>query len=743
VQRRYLAVITFFLLACSLFSLSQVPSDELTIKNIFSGAGPAGRAPESFAWSPDGKQLTYIQRDDSGERGVLFRVDPLTGARTEVISADKLMQLSPPLSQIREERARDNRIRYGVAAYHWSPDSHHILFDALGQLWYYSLHTATAVHLTSSPDTALNPQFSPDGKRIAFIREHNLVVHTIKDSLDRPLTREKDPNILNGEVPWVYAEELDARSGFAWSPDGKRILFLQADQTRIPTYPLTDWLEIHPPTEMMRYPKAGDPNPVVRLGVIDSDGGKPKWLELKQEADSYIPRFGWIAQDLAYAMVLNRAQTQLDLYFIDTRSGRSTKVLSEKSEPFLELTDGFQVLTGLAQFIWPSWRDGHTHLYLYRYNQNQPLSSSAELVRQITSGDWEVNSVEKVDEPKGLVYLVANKDDDRQYQLYSVPLSGGPLTRITKAPGDHALKFSPGGEYFVDNHSSMMSPPVVSLCKIDGSDCRELFQSRSLESLKLVPPKLVDFKAEDGTLMRGVLYLPAQGPMAANGKFPVILNPYGGPHGQVTADTWDLTSLFDHLLARRGFAILKVDNRGMGNRGRKFAEPVYKRLGELELRDQLAALDQALKQFPQLDSNRVGIWGWSYGGFMTLYSMTHSDVFKAGVAVSPVTDWRFYDSTYTERYMGMPQDNEEAYRKSAPLTSAANLKGKLLLVHGTGDDNVHVQNSIQMTQGFITAGKQFRLMLYPRKTHSISGAETKFHLYEMIQQHFEDELRAK
>jgi dipeptidyl-peptidase-4 len=461
VQRGYFAVITFFLLACSVFSLSQVAADELTIKKIFSAAGPAGRAPESFAWSPDGKQLTYIQRDDSGERGVLYSVDPATGARTELINVDKLMQLSPPVSQIREERTRDNRLRYKVAAYHWAPDSRHILFDALGQLWYYSLSTGTAIHLTASPSPVLDPQFSPDGKHIAFVRDHNLVVHSIKDSLERQLTREKEPSILNGEVPWIYAEELDVRSAYAWSPDNKRILFLQADQTKIPTYPLTDWLEIHPPTEMMRYPKAGDPNPAVRLGVIDADGGKPKWLELTEEADVYIPRFGWVAQDLAYAMVLNRAQTQLDLYFINTRTGRSSKMLTEKSEPFLELTDGFQVLTGLAQFIWPSWRDGHTHLYLYRYDQKQPLNSSAELVRQITSGDWEVNSVEKVDEPKGLAYIVANKDDDRQFQLYSVPLSGGPLTRITKAPGDHSLKFSPGGEYFVDNYSSLVTPPIV------------------------------------------------------------------------------------------------------------------------------------------------------------------------------------------------------------------------------------------------------------------------------------------
>jgi dipeptidyl-peptidase-4 len=265
--------------------------------------------------------------------------------------------------------------------------------------------------------------------------------------------------------------------------------------------------------------------------------------------------------------------------------------------------------------------------------------------------------------------------------------------------------------------------------------------SRNLQALSLIAPKFVDFRAEDNTLLRGVLLLPNGGPMAVNGKYPVILNPYGGPHGQVTADTWELSSLFDQLLAQRGFAILKVDNRGMGNRGKKFAEVVYKNLGETELKDQLGALQQALKQFPQLDAGRVGIWGWSYGGFMTLYAMTHSDVFTSGVSVAPVTDWRFYDSTYTERYMGMPQENAEAYRKSAPINSAANLHGELIEVHGTGDDNVHLQNTIQMSQALITAGKQFRLMLYPRKTHSIAGAEAKSHLYHLVQQHFEDTLK--
>jgi dipeptidyl-peptidase-4 len=739
--RRLFPVLSVLVLISA--SLAQsTPPDKLTLENIFRGAGPTGRAPESFAWAPNGKQLTFIQRDDNGERGTIFAVDLETATQSELISAEKLAQLSPPTSQLREERARDNRARYGVAAYHWSPDGQHILFDALGQLWYYSLASRTAIHLTSSTEPVSNPQFSPDGKSVAFVRNHNLFVHKMSDSFDRQLTKDGDDKILNGEVTWLYAEELEVRSNYFWSPDGRRILYLQSDQTNIPTYPLTDWMETHPPTEMMRYPKAGDPNPAVRLGVIDSNGGRTKWIQLTKDADVYIPRVGWVAPDIAYAMVLDRAQTQLDLYFIDVRSGNSIKMLTEKSEPFLELDDFFQILPGTARFVWPSWRDGHRHLYLYSYNQQQPLSRTAELVNQITRGEWEVTGVEYVDEPAKTLYFTGNKDDARREQLYRVSLEGGAITRVNKTEEMHAVKFAPSGRHYVDTHSSITAPTMVSLCTNDGT-CRDLWRSRSVEDLNLAKPQWVDFTAEDGTVLHGVLLLPTSGPMEANGKFPIIMNPYGGPHGQEVVDKWNAISLFDQLLARRGFAILKVDNRGMGNRGKKFADAVYKNLGEIELKDQLAALKQVGEKFPQIDASRAGFWGGSYGGFMTLYAMTHSDAFAAGVSVSPVTDWRLYDSAYTERYMGMPQQNEDAYKKSAPLNSAQNLHGALLEVHGTGDDNVHMQNTIQMVQALITAGKQFRLMLYPRKTHALSGGDTKVHLYRMIQEHFESNLKPK
>jgi dipeptidyl-peptidase-4 len=292
----------------------------------------------------------------------------------------------------------------------------------------------------------------------------------------------------------------------------------------------------------------------------------------------------------------------------------------------------------------------------------------------------------------------------------------------------------------VDRYSALTTPPTVSLCTIDGA-CNAFWKARSVEAYNLLTPKFVDFKAADGTTtLQGVVLLPAGGPMMVNGKAPLIVNPYGGPGAQSVLDAWGVVDLFDQVLARQGFAILKVDNRGMAGRGKAFAVAVKHNFGETEFNDQMAALKQALQQFPQLDGDRLGFWGWSYGGYFTLYTLEHTDLFKGGVAVAPVTDWRNYDSIYTERYMGLPNDNAEGYRKSSPVNFAANLHGNLLEVHGTSDDNVHMQNTIQMVNAFINSGKQFQLMVYPGKTHGIAGMAARTHLFHMIESHFEEIL---
>ena len=727
---------------------AQVP----TLEAIFAPNGITGRPPDNIQWSPDGKKVSYIVHQEPAEKAGpqgeradrptdksdLYYIDAATGKPAILVSAEKVAAMAPRSLAGKDDRERDNRARYRVAGYHWAPDSQHILFDANGQLWYYSLATGTAVQMTANADPAGDPKFSPDGKRLSYVRNHNLVVRPLEGGDEKALTTDKGEDLLDGEVDWVYAEELEVRSNYFWSPDGSKIVLMQMNEAKVPTYPITDFIPQHPTVSQEKYPKVGDPNPEVRLGVVGSDGGKVKWIHLTDDIDTYIPRFGWVRDGIVWATVLNRAQNQLDLYFVDAASGTSRRVLSEKSDTWIETNDSFTILKSGGKFIWPSWRDGHTHLYLYSFDQNNPLSADAKLENQITKGDFEVSSVEGVDEAAGTVYVGTNAGDDRQHHLCSVKLDGSGFQVLTQSqPGTHTAHLSPDAKNFVDSFSALMTPPQLAFCRTVGS-CDVFWKSKSLDAYSLTPPQFVDFKADDGTLLRGLIYLP---PNSEGKKIPLLNNPYGGPHGQSVRNAWGGAGFFfNQILMHDGIAVLEVDNRGTGARGKKFAAALMHNFGEVELKDQLTAIDQALKKFPQLDGSRLGWWGWSYGGFMTLNAMTHSDRFIAGVSVAPVTDWRDYDSIYTERYEGLVPENDAGYKKSSPVNFADHLHGHLLEVHGTSDDNVHMQNTMQMINSFINAGKQFDLQLYPRKTHGIAGQAARVHLYTRIREHFLREL---
>jgi dipeptidyl-peptidase-4 len=733
------------------------PTRQLTIDTIFVDGGITGRAPETIQWSPDGSKVSFVQRDDSGEQGQLWYVDVATGEKKVLVSDVKLAQLAPPTSKIRDEREKERVNRYHVAAYSWSPDSKHLLFDAHGQLWFYSLDTGTAVQVTSSPESSEDPKFSPDGKRLAYLRKHNLYIRPVSgDGGERPLSadeKEKHKNkdkdaceakviegdILNGEVDWLYAEELAVRSNYFWSPEGGQILFLQMDESRVPSYPITDWLPTHAHVDQEKYPQPGDPNPAVRLGVVSHDGGKPLWIKLGDDDDTYIPRFGWIREDWAWAEVLNRRQDVMELYFIDTKSGKTRRVLrEEESGAWVNVNDDFRVLKSSDRFLWTSWRDGHTHIYLYSFDRQDPLAGDAKTERQLESGDYEVLSVNGVDEDSGTVFFTANKDDPRQEKLFSVKLDGTAMQAISREGGNNAANFSKDGRHYVQTHSATLSPSKTSVCAASG-ECTTIWEGRSVADFDLIQPKALEFKADDGTLFYGYLILPPS--VEAGAKVPLIDFIYGGPAGQTVADAWGGSRLLFHeMLAKEGFAIFAVDNRGTPNRGKKFSTALRNQFGGVELKDQLTALDQLYAEFLQLDRARTGIWGWSNGGSMTLYALTHSDHFKAGIAVAPISNQRDYDSTYTERYMGLPKDNASGYDDST-VSAAGKLHGRLLLVHGTSDDNVHFQNTIQMTDALIRAGKQFRMMVYPNKTHGISGTETQRQLFQMMQEFWEGELK--
>lgn len=727
----------FFLSAVLIaFVYTVAAAQELTIESIYAPNGLTGRAPDTIEWSPDGKKVSYFLHQEQGEKADLYYIDVTSGKPAVLVTSEKIAAMKPPVTGSKDDREKDNRARYHVAGYHWAPDSEHILFDSNGQLWYYTLSTGKYVPLSGQGESADDPKFSADGKQLSYVRKHNLVVKPVSGGSEKVLTNDTNENLLNGEVDWVYSEELEVRSNYFWSPNSSKIVFMQMNETKVPTYPITDYIPQHPTVYQEKYPKVGDPNPEVRLGVVNAGGGAVKWIHLTDEKDMYIPRFGWVRDGVIWATVLNRAQNQLDLYFVDAASGKSRRVMSEKSDTWIETDDNFQILKSADKFIWPSWRDGHTHLYLYSFDKANPLAADAKLVNQITKGDFEVFDTDGVDDATGTVYVTTNAGDARQRVLCSVKLDGSDFQVLAKG-GTHQATFAPNDKYYVDHYSAIMTPPQLSFCTVGGS-CNTFWQSRSVDTYKLVPPQFVDFKAEDGTVLHGIIYLP---PDSAGKKIPLLNNPYGGPHGQTVRDEWGGANfLFNEILLRDGIAVLQVDNRGMGARGKKFAAALMHNFGEVEIKDQLDSIDQALAKFPQLDGSRMGWWGWSYGGYMTLMAMTHSDRFKAGIAVAPVTDWKNYDSIYTERYAGLVPQFDAGYKKGSPITYAGNLKGHLLEIHGTSDDNVHMQNTMQMIYALINAGKQFDLMIYPRKTHSISGPETRVHLYTRIQSFFQHEL---
>jgi dipeptidyl-peptidase 4 len=728
-----------FLAGLPLWAQTASPVKPLTIEAVFAPGGLTGRGPENVEWSPDGTKLSFVQRDDAGEHGELWSVDAVTGEKKVLISAAKLASLAPDTSKVKNEREKERLTRYHVAAYLWAPDSRHLIFDSQGQLWLFDLATGTAVQFTSAPDPSGDPKFSPDGSHVSYVRQHNLFVCPIGGKSEKQLTKDTAENLFNGDIDWVYAEELAVRSNYFWSPDSKEIVFLHMDETNVPIYPLVNLIPTHPTVDNEKYPKVGDPNPTVKLGVVNANKGKVRWISLPAEEEAYVPRFGWVRDGVIWAEVLNRNEDKLDLYFIDAKSGKSRIVLTESTPGAWIDFDQVEVrlVKSTGGFVWPSWRDGNMQLYYYTFDRQNPIGADAKLERQLTHGDFEVLGIEGVDEATGTVFFSSNQGDPRQRHIFSVKLDGTGSQQLTHEEGLYSGTFADDGKHYEQTFMGPKTAPQRTLCAIGGA-CLPVWKARDeIAEYGLRAPKFLEFKADDGTTLYGRLLLPPDA--SASGKTPLIVYIYGGPAGQTVQK--EPTDPFDEILARKGFAIFSVDNRGTPGRDRKFQTAIRHEFGAIELKDQLTALDQLFAQYPQLDKDRIAIWGWSNGGSMTLYAMTHSDRFRAGVAVAPVTDQINYDTIYTERYMGQLKDDPMGYAESDVTKAAANLHGALMLAHGTGDDNVHFQNSMQMIDALIKAGKQFRLMIYPNKTHSISGSDARDHLFHMIEDHFEQELK--
>jgi dipeptidyl-peptidase-4 len=712
---------------------AQAPQKPLTVEAIFAHGPLIGHPPEEPAWSPDGKHLTYLENGELIDLGP--GLDLATTKPHVLVSRARLAALSGAGGS---ETDRDHRARYNMADYLWAPDSAHLLFDANGRLWLYDLRNEAGAEIGyAGAASGDDPKFSPNGDLVSFVRDHGLSVVNLKSPGSSATAVAPAPNqtTLNGEVDWVYLEELETRSNYFWSPDSNRLAYLQMDETSVPQYPIVDWIPAHATVDFQRYPQPGDPNPQVRVGVVSAFGGKTAWVKLPiHPGEDYIPRFGWVDAKTLWIEILARDQKHRDLYFADAATGEAHPVLQLADDKFFD--DKYDVFVGGGSIVLTNWSDGHSHIYLYSYDQANPAAAMAKLERQLTRGAFDVSGILGVDPAGRLIRYASNEGNPLEQQLWQVSFVGE-RRQLSAGAGFHEGNLAPTGGGFVDKQSTRLDPPVLRLCQAAGK-CTVFWQTKALEPYHLRPPEQLEVKAHDGSTLYATLLLPGQA--ATPGSVPLIVNPYGGPGEQTVANRWGDGLLFDELLAEHGFAVLHADNRGMSSRGRAFAQAAYHDFGPVQLEDQLTVLDAALTQYPQLDSKRLGWWGWSWGGSFTLYALTHSDRFRAGVAVAPVTDWRDYDLIYTERYMSRPAEFPAGYRDFSAINSAAHLKGRLLLAVGTGDDNVHIENTVQFVQKLIEAGIPYDLQIYPRKTHSIVGSDVRAHLYNRILAHFEEYL---
>jgi len=714
---------------------AQSAQKPLTVEAIYAHGPLIGSPPDEVNWSPDGKHLTYL---DDGE---LVDLDPGTGKPHVLVSRAKLASLSVASNS---ETGRDHRDRYKMASYLWAPDSAHLLFDPSGRIWLYDLANGKGVEIgVSGKASGDDPKFSPNGEFISFVRDHGLSVVRLRDP-GMPATvaaAAPNPATLNGEVDWVYEEELDVRSNYFWSPDSNRLAYLEMDEAAVPEYPIADWIPTHATVELQRYPQPGDANPKVRVGVVSAAGGGTVWVQLPIHAgQETIPRFGWVDAKTVWIETLSRDQKHRDLYFADAASGQAHPVLQLADDTFFD--EKYDVSVEDGTIVLTNWSDGHNHLYLYSYDQAKPATTTATLVRQLTKGEFDVGDVLGVDTAGKVIRYESNENNLLEQRLWQVSFDGE-RRQLSSGAGFHTGNFAPTGGGFVDKYSTRLDPPVLRLCQTAGK-CTVFWQTSALKPYHLRAPEQLEVKAHDGSTLYATLLLPegAASPAAIiPNSVPLIVNPYGGPGVQTVVNRWSDALLFDELLAQHGFAVLHTDNRGMGGRGRAFAQAAYHNFGPIQLEDQLTVVDWALAHSPQLDRKRLGWWGWSWGGSFTLYALTHSDRFRAGVAVAPVTDWHNYDSVYTERYLSEPTEFASGYRDFSVVNSAANLKGRLLLAQGTGDDNVHMENVVQFVQQLIEAGIPYDLQIYPRKMHSIAGPDVRTHLFNRILAEFEEYLK--
>ncbi|MEM8608041.1 MAG: S9 family peptidase [Myxococcota bacterium] len=728
----------------------------LTLDAIHNSATFVGESFQGGRWAAEGPVITFIEFDRTTQTTDLVSFNLETEQRTTLIQGSSLV-------------AADVARPIYIEDYTYSADgSKVLLYTDSERVWrlntkgFYYLYDLDTSDLQPIADRAKGFQMfakmDPAGERVAFVRNRDLFVVDLETMAETRLTDNGSPGgIINGTSDWVYEEEFGLRDGWQWSPDGRHLAFFQFDETNTREFAMTDLREQYPTYERFRYPKAGETNSEVRIGVIDMATQTTQFFDTETwqaggERYEYISQIGWTPQmdgtHYVGMLRLNRDQNQLDLLYGNPATGEVTTVLQEQEPTWIEVENGFSSQSSVGKitylrddehFVWQSETDGYLHLYVY--------SNDGTRQGALTAGEWEVTQFHGLDEQNGFAYFTVAKDNALERHLYRTTyrftadgLTVGEPERITEERGTHGIDMSGDLRYYIDSHSSATTPTTVTLHRADGTQLDVLEDNSALietmADLALPMPEFTTVPGADGTMLNAYLIKPST--FDETQTYPLLMYVYGGPGSQTVTDSWGGSRYLWHayLAAQHGIIVASVDNRGTGGRGKAFKSATYKQLGLLEAADQIAAA-QHLGDFDYIDAGRIGIWGWSYGGFMTLLSLLIEDgpsTFKTGVSVAPVTDWRLYDTIYTERYMSTPQANPEGYRTTAPLAYADRLRDEqdLLLIHGDFDDNVHFQNAVQMADAFQAANKQFEFMMYPGRNHGIYGGTTRLHLFTMV-----------
>jgi dipeptidyl-peptidase-4 len=727
-------------------------TNQVTIDWMFDGGAERVAATPRTLWVSDGRLLVYDTLNELRAGGPFLLIDPSTGTRSEALNAGAALgslreiagaELTPPVLPWPEGFDGAGR----KAAY---------LFA--GDVFLLDLSSSHFERVTQTGEEELSATISPDGSRLAYVRGNDIYVYDIRGKSEHRLTRDGSPSILNGRFSWVYWEELFGHhdNAYWWSPDSKSIAFLRTDESGVSTTSFTDFEPYQARVLTQRYPQAGQKTPDVRVGFVQAGGGDPVWMNVPQSSYEYITGVDWLPSGgRAAVQTMNRAQTRVDLFVIQSSDGKAERVLMENDDAWVHMYRPV-FLRGGGQFLWISEKTGYAHAYRY--------SIDGTLMNQVTHGGWSLrpygafaiydeSPLCAVDEKGGWAYFTAGEKSTIERHIYRVRLDGGTPERLSSGDGYHRPSFRPDGRFYVDTYSNVRTPPSLSLRNAEGREVQvlssprlylvphpqdSLFDSRSS---RFVPrfgvqfPSFFRIPARDGFMLPAQISTPAGFDSAK--KYPVIVYVYGGPGSPTVSNEWNSNGwaesiYFDQVLLRAGYIVFSVDNRSSASVGKVFEKAIRGQMyGDVELNDLMTAVHW-LKSQPYVDTARVGIWGWSGGATYTLLAMTRSNEFKSGIAVAPVTDWRYYDAKWAELPMKRPEDNPGGYAKTSLVSRARDIHGRLLMVHGTDDDNVHPQNSQAFMNELIKAGILFDVMIYPMRKHTIEDPPARKHLFRTM-----------